>query len=250
MGYKDRSTLCDLYINKQMSMPSLAKHFNISQGTIAYYFRKYNIPARERIFAMRLAMQNHFSLTNKAKEFIYGELLGDMCVQSRHIYSANISYGSKYIEYIEWLSDTLNSFGIEQCGEIYHYKPKNINAIVHCYKSKRYVELKDIETMFYPNGKKIIPDIDFTPLVLRQWYIGDGSLINPKNRSPKIILSTCGFTKEDVLEAIDKLIGIGLKSNYWPASNTIYIPVSSTPDFLEYIGSCPVDCYQYKWALS
>lgn len=248
-GYNNKEVLYNHYVGKEMSMPEIARHFNISRSLVQYYLRKYSIPTRDRAVASRQSRENHCSLSIEAIEFIYGELLGDMTIQSRHIYSANISYGSKYLEYINWLSTKLSSYGIEQCGNIYKrvYEQFN-NAITYAYKSRRYVELRSIQDLFYPNGKKIIPDIDFTPLVLRQWYIGDGSLrIRQNNRKDNIILSSCGFTKEDVLKAIDKLIGIGLKSNYWPASNTIHIPVSSVVDFLDYIGPCPVECYSYKW---
>jgi len=94
---------------------------------------------------------------------------------------------------------------------------------------------------------KIVPrDIELTPLTCRQWYIGDGSL---NNNASSITLATCGFLKNDVLFLSDKLNMMGFKNTIQPCSNCIHISKYSTKDFLNYIGKCPIDCYQHKWAI-
>lgn len=102
---------------------------------------------------------------------------------------------------------------------------------------------------WYPKGKKIVPkDIVLTPLTIRQWYIGDGCLYRPpKNGRPRITLHTTGFPMLDVKWLIERLIKLGFKTTYQPHNNSIYISVYSVKDFLNYIGPCPVEDYQYKW---
>ena len=197
---------------------------------------------------IHLQRANHCFLSKEAKEWIDGELLGDGCLQSQRRYSANFHYGSKYPEYIQYISDTLNSFGIEQAGKIRERYYKNMNCYTYNYKSRCYEELLSIKKRWYPEGRKIVPkDIKLTPLTLRQFYIGDGSLICPKDSKPYIVLHTCGFIVFDVNWLVNELNRLGFKTTRWNASNTIHISTYSTKDFLDYIGNCPVRCYSYKW---
>jgi len=108
--------------------------------------------------------------------------------------------------------------------------------------------LLPIYKQWYPNGKKIVPkNIELTPLTCRQWYIGDGSLGYEKNGKAHITLYTIGFIVSDVEWLKKQLIKLGFKATRQPSNNSIGISVSSVKDFLEYIGDCPVEHYQYKW---
>jgi len=188
---------------------------------------------------------NHCQLSQEAKEWIDGELLGDGSVLSYTSYSAEINYTSKYFEYIKYVSDTLLSFGIAQAGKIYKRYYKQSNIPNYQYKSCRYVELLPIRNKWYSNGKKIVPrDIKLTPLTCRQWYIGDGYLTKDY---PAIYLCTYGFSVADVEWLVKQLRDLELKTTREPGNNAVYISAHSTQDFLAYIGKCPVECYQYKW---
>ena len=195
-----------------------------------------------------LARGNYCKLSSKALEWINGELLGDGCLSSRSKYSALFIYGSKHYEYIDYVSDTLKAFGIEQAGKIHKKIQKQYGNISYDYASKCYPELKSIRDKWYPNGKKIVPkDIELTPLTLRQHYIGDGSLCKSKKWNSSIILCTNGFSISDVEWLVEQLNNLGFKATRQPARNIIYISSYSTQDFLNYIGECPVNCYNYKW---
>ena len=142
----------------------------------------------------------------------------------------------------------MEGFGIEQAGRIYKIKIKKQNNIVYSYGSRRYEELYPIYKKWYPEGKKIVPkDIKLTPLTLRQWYIGDGSLRHNKEGRPNICLATYGFRISDVEWLIKELIDLGLKATRLCVSNTIHIWADSTKEFLKYIGRPKVQCYQYKF---
>jgi len=196
-----------------------------------------------------LQQANHCNLSQKAINWINGELLGDGCLFSESLYSAKFAYTSKHTEYIKYIADILKTFGIGQIGKIRRYYRKELNCYTYHYQSRYYAELYPIYKKWYPEGKKIVPkDIKLTPLTCRQWYIGDGCLEHPINGNPHIRMGTYGFLIEDVRWLVKQLIELGIKATRLPNNNTINISVYSTEDFLNYIKKCPVKCYQYKWA--
>jgi hypothetical protein len=196
-----------------------------------------------------LRQANHCNLSQKAIEWINGELLGDGCLFSESPYSAKFLYTSKYLEYIQYVVDTLKSFGIEQVGKINKCCDKRLGSYTYQYASRAYPELLLIRKQWYPEGKKIVPkDLKLTSLTCRQWYIGDGCLEHPISGKPHIRMGTYGFLIEDVKWLARQLINLGIKATRLPNNNTINISVYSTKDFIKYIENCPISCYQYKWA--
>lgn len=252
--YQNKEWLEDKYIKDELSISRISELYKIDRSSLYRELVKLDIPCRSYNEANHLRRKNHCNLSQEAIEWIRGELLGDGNLDSRSIYSARFGYGSKYLEYVEYVRDILNSFGIKQVGKI----NKRINTrqgnISYHYFSRRYVELLPIYKQFYPEGKKIVPkDIKLTPLTCRQWYIGDGCLIhkkrgnNRKNGRPCITLFTCGFTISDVEWLLEQLNKLGFKVTRQVSRNSIAISAYFTEKFLNYIGSSPVKCYDYKW---
>jgi hypothetical protein len=190
---------------------------------------------------------NHCKLSQKAIEWINGELLGDGHLCSYSSFSARFTYSSKHFEYAQYVSDTLKSFGIKQAGRIRKVINKRRGNISYHYQSLRYVELLSVHKKWYPKGKKIVPkNIELTPLVCRQWYIGDGTYYFTARRKRKLKLCSQGFTILDVEWLVKKLNKLGFKVKR-ELNNGIRFSNYSIKSFLEYIGSCPVECYKYKW---
>lgn len=246
--YKNKEWLENKYINEKLSTNKLAKNCQVMQNTIWYWLKKFDIPIRSKSEGIHLRQANHCNLSKKAIEWINGELLGDGCLQSKSPYSAKFQYTSKYIEYIQYVSNTLKSFGIKQTGRINKRYHKDMDCYTYQYSSLNYVELLTIYKYWYPNNKKIIPrDIKLTPITCRQWLIGDGSLIYKKIKMPYITLATCNFTISDVKWLAEQLTKLGFKATRYPANNIIGISAYFTKKFLDYIGKCPVKCYRYKF---
>ena len=248
MDYKDKEMLERLYLGEKLSTPQIADKYNVTAGAIYGFMKKFNIPYRSNGESQAISKANHCKLNKKAKEFLYGELLGDMHIGTKSGYSAYISYSSKYLSYLNWLLDQLSKMGIRASGSI--FKQKVNGREYYHFNSKLYSELLELRQMFYPNGIKIIPeDLEFSPLVIRQWYIGDGCLHKPTNRNASnyIAIATYGFDPTYVSAAVGKLNSLGFKTVHGK-DNTIRFSVYSTVDFLDYIGPCPIDCYSYKWA--
>lgn len=247
-NYKNRNWLNRKYWEEKLSTAQIAELCHCSKTPIRYWLKKFNIPIRSCSEGIYLATSNHCELSDKARQWIDGELMGDGHLRLQSKYSANIGYSSKHLEYIRYVSDTLKSFGIGQAGKIRKMKCKKWGNHAYHYESLCYVELLPIRKRWYPNNKKIIPrDLKLTPLVLRQEMIGDGCLVHHKNCRPDIILATCGFPIKDVEWLVKELNKLGFKSRRQPVNNLIGISTYSTKQFLHYIGECPVQCYQYKW---
>ena len=123
--YRDKDWLYVMYWTKGLSTVQIAKKVGTGHTTISKWLHKFNISVRSRGEGCHLAKANHCNLSQKAKEWIDGELLGDGHFALSSPYSAKFRYGSKYLEYINYVSDTLKSFGIEQSGKIgEEYKKK------------------------------------------------------------------------------------------------------------------------------
>jgi len=246
--YYGRQWLNQKYIEEKLSITKIAKICKVGYTTIKYWLKKYDIPIRSEGEAVHLAKANHCNLNQKAREWINGELLGDGCLMSYSPYSTMFQYSSKYREYIQYVSDTLKSFEIEQAGKIIKRQDKKCDCYFYQYASRCYVELLPIRKRWYPHGKKIIPrDIKLSPTTLRQHYIGDGSLGHLKYSRPYIRLSTDSFPIPDVEWLVKQLNRLGFNTKRQLSSNVIRISAHSTKEFLNYIGKCPVSCYQYKF---
>ena len=237
--YKNKEFLIDEYINKKKPIWKTAKEQSVAYGTIYYWMDKYNIKRRNY---SECVIGNHIELTKESLEFIEGELLGDGSLQGYKNISARYTHGSKYKKYLEWLSRKLRDFGLEQSGKIQKMKTTSNGKeyISYKYISKFYRELSSLRKKWYPNGKKIVPkDLKLTPIIVRQWYIGDGCLVKSKKSNPWIQLSTDAFEWNDIDILVNKLFEIGIGSNHRVSNNRICINTHSTGDFIEYIGNCP-----------
>lgn len=248
--YKNRDWMEKQYIQAKRSESSLAREISVNRVTIHNWLVKFNIPRRNLSKATHLARVNHVDLTPELLELIEGELLGDGSLRLSSKWSAHYQHSSQHKPYVEWLSKVLASFGVQQSGKI-NSREKEDGHIGYSYTSLSYEEFQLLQFRWYPEGKKIVPpDLILTPLIVRQWYIGDGSLKKPKKYSPAIILSSPDFPQEDIERLIAMLKGLGFDASRWPSTNEIYISTYSTKQFLDYIGPCPQEIqniYGYKF---
>jgi len=229
----------------------IARAARCGHATIYRWLRKYGIPVRSISEGTFLALRNSVIITPDLLEFLGGELQGDGCVTMNGNRSAYYSHTSKYKEYLIWLSGLFDKWGIEQSGQIARRRDKQSEfhgAITYRYKSRSYPELVPIRQRWYPNGKKTVPkDLELTPIMARQWYLGDGGFDNYERKHPGVVLSTCDFDRQSIDHLIEELNQLGFKVTYQPAHNSIRIWVRSVEDFLKWIGPCPIACYDYKW---
>ena len=263
---KNKAWLYGEYIDKGKTTYQIARESGISESTICNWLHEHKIPPRRAGWP-----QNHLEISPYLQAMLEGELLGDGSIaiawtNEDGYSSAKYTHGSKYKEYLIWLSGEFASQGLAQAGNIYEcvYRPKSPEVgwkhsqyISYRYSTRAYPELIQFRERFYPDGKKIVPkDLTLNPINARQWYIGDGSLNRQRNvgkDSFSIQLATCGFDKYSVVHLMDQLSLQGIKTTYHRNNNTIRIRTSSTADFLDWIGPCPPEIenvYGYKWQMS
>lgn len=191
-------------------------------------------------------------------QVIYGMLLGDSSIyKDKRCKSNNIRISTTQGEsQLEYLKLKQNIFGKDNF-KLYKGKSGYCNNTI--YKGDLITDVNisnHILNDCFINGKKTITRkmIDnITPISLAFWYMDDGSL---KHRSkedksnPNIILSTCGFSKEENELLVDMLINkFGVESNlrleknkYW----SIYITTKGTKVFLDLIKDYIPSCMKYK----
>jgi len=182
-------------------------------------------------------------------ELIEGELLGDGSinkVNGGHL--GCYTHASKYYEYVCWLDRVFSSEGLVRSGNIDEYKHRENSAIYYRYKSISCVELGVLYKKWYPNGKKTVPeDLEFTPTILRQWFVGDGSV---KKDGTNVRFHVDGFDKKSVEKLRSCFEKIGVETTLQDKDRTIYVRKVSIPNLLEFMDKSfyvDVPCYDYKF---
>jgi len=251
-----REFLIEEYINKGKSQKRIAKEIGVSGPTVRRRLKKFSIARRRYSHNIR---DNHVKLTKPFLDLIEGELLGDghICM-IRPYRTGRYGHSSKHEGYIEWLFGEFEKYGLKQSGEI--QRREGVGGfgygISYSAFTKYYVELKDLRFKWYPLGKKVIPyDLEITPVILRQWFLGDGHYA----QTPKqVSFSTRSLPLIDVKHLV-KLIKEQVKINPTIQRETaygtgkgcsIFIPKRDVYDFFNYIGECPDginDFFGYKF---
>jgi len=234
--YRNEEWLREKYVGEELFGTEIAGMCGVDPVTIYNWLRKFNIPVQQRG-----KRPNHVELTDELCEFLDGLLLGDGNIHPRHA-GAAYQHRDKHIRYLEWLSDKLEEFGLERSGKIYEYEQRG-RPDGH-YKTKDYIELSEFYRRWYDDGKKVIPeDLDLTPTVLLNWYVGDGTL------KDTVYLSAI---KEQLREGIPLLVGKLEEAGIESTINSLGIRIrnKSLDRFFEYVLSDGAEippCYEYKF---
>ena len=237
-----------------MSQKDVAKILQCSVDTVQRNLREYGIPSRQPLQWMQ---HEPLILNQEQIEVLRGALLGDGSLiihkNSRNPY---FTYTSKSYQHVEYVCTRLFGKNATERIRSLDCYDKRTNKVYHRYVFKSLTNPVFVNEYYrwYPDGIKHVPsDIVLTPLTCLIWYIGDGSLISGKY-TQDIKLSTHCFPKsEQETLLLPKLsnflatIHIAGKSKAGELQYAIYIPHRAIEDFLDYIGDCPFQDYQYKW---
>lgn len=201
------------------------------------------------------------SLTEKQKQIIEGEILGDGCIaKQKGRVNPVFRHGTITKEYIEYLKTSLPFLSdieivtkkahsyIDKNGKIWNSKESYLIT------SRSDRSLKPFYESWYINNKKDVPiDFQLTKISCLHWYLGDGSCT--KN---VITLCTDSFSEQgvNILSAQLQLNGIEniifstkrLNSN-GGASLRIRVKRSQSQNFFNFIGDSPIQSLNYKWGL-
>lgn len=233
---RDDTLIIEKYVNGT-SMNQLSKETGVPVGTINYVLMKNNIPKRSISQAVnnQLSHKDTVKLSKSNKEILIGNLLGDGSVLKKKL-RAFYSHTDKHYEYLEWLANEFEKDGIS-FSPIYSNTRGDWALQSHTYRV-----FNEYRESFYVGRKRIVPEnVKLTPIILRQWYISDGSVATYGGRT----ISKQMIDPSMLLNQLRYIIG---KEVSYHSQGKFYIPVKLVDKFLNYIGDCPVECYDYKWS--
>ncbi|MEK6895719.1 MAG: hypothetical protein AABX48_04325 [Nanoarchaeota archaeon] len=240
------------YIGNKKGIKDLSDINHVDWGTVRRYLIRYKINVRSNKEQKLISNPpKEFTINNLSKSFIDGLVLGDASIPKRKdgIKSRAFTQACKHEEYLYYVKDRLFNFGITSSPILIRWikdnRCKNKGYNQNFLQTHRYRTFEEFRERWYKNGKKIIPqDLILTPDLLLQAYLCDGNFYR------EIRLCLDAFNIEDILflkRLIKEELDIETRVVKSKDQFELAIKKSDTPKFLEYIGTCPVKCYQYKW---
>lgn len=242
-----KQEIIDLYL-QGVSANQLSKMYSKNISSIVFMLRKNNIQIRtvKEGLNLKLNLNNknreNLVFTKEQIEFIKGLLCGDGCLRLvRRGKYPYYTHTDKNKEYVNYLIDYFKTIKVK-CSDIWI----NEKSGCFCFQTETLKAFETLYNIFYKtSSKKIVKDILITPTILKNWYIGDGNVkkcTGSKNIATEI---TCKWYCPFIEKQFKVLFGEECK--YHKSSQKYYFPVKYRNNFIDYIGSNSVGCYNYKF---
>jgi hypothetical protein len=110
------------------------------------------------------------SLSGVQREIITGCLLGDGSMRCKTNALLEINHSIHQRSYVDW------KFG--HLAPLVRTPPKarngNGNRVAYRFVTRSLPELTDFYELFYESGKKVVPELELTPMTLAVWTMDDG----------------------------------------------------------------------------
>lgn len=241
-----KELLEDLYINNRLKIHEIAEKINISTITVSKYLNRFCIPIRG---AGSYNILPEIIFNDKQYDFFDGLMISDgslvASMSDGRRRNAKISCAFKYEEFAKYIINNLDLNS--NVGYKIHKSDryKNGSCGQYWFMSQNNIFFTKERGRWYPSGIKKIPNnFRFSPTSMNIAYLGDGSISDGA-----VSLSLNAFSHDEIDDIIGKkLTDIGLKFTI-QKTKILRITRASTPDFLSFIGKCPVKCYEYKWKM-
>lgn len=192
------------------------------------------------------------SLTIRQEQIIIGLILGDGGLEKNGCnVRLRLEHGLKQAEYLDWLFKEFSDVSGKSPRLVVDKYAKHKKLYYKWrFSTKTLPELNKYYNLFYPQGKKKVPDniVDLLiePLSLAIWYMDDGYKRNDCNA---FRISTDNFSYEDQLKLLNCLRAnfhifgkLHKKANAW----NIYIPNAETKKFVQLISEYIIPTMNYK----
>lgn len=184
-------------------------------------------------------------LSDKTRQIIVGELLGDGSIRRCDAHTSPFRLGTSREKYRDWLAELLKQEGFEMRNpDVEHTLDGYGSYASYRIETKQYRSLQTLGKRWYPNGDKRVPsDFSLTPLKLRHWFIGDGS------NGDNLFLHTEGFTDSCREKLIQQLSMVGIRATA-QSEGCLLIWRESKERFFDYMAPLPEELtsvYGYKW---
>jgi hypothetical protein len=181
---------------------------------------------------------------SRVDSFLNGLLLGDCGIfRAKETHNAYFRQTCHHKEYLEHIYENLKE-DIPFSDSPFLYRSTHDTWTLTS-RNSEYLTSKRV--LWYPEGIKIVPSsLILDKDALCNWYLGDGCLASKRGCHAGIELASHAFSLEDRQFLVAQLRELGFSSTAWKSGVNI-IHKKSIVDFLTYLGSCPVKCYEYKW---
>ncbi len=191
-------------------------------------------------------------LSKEQKSILFGIILGDGYLQKTGAKNARLrlEHGKLQKEYLLWK--------VEKISKLFQGKPKYIERIhpitkrKYCYwrhQSQSTLYLGKLRTIFYPDGKKKIPDDlekYLTSLTLAVWYMDDGYYY-PRDRCSYLYLGNVKQKEaENVAQVLLKKFDIITRVKQKKKGYAIYFSSNETQKLKKIIKCYIVHQFNYK----
>lgn len=231
------------YNNSEYRTPQeFAERKEYKHSNLYYQAKMLRIPLRKS------SRVKDVILSNSELQALNGHLLGDGSIFYLKPNRINpvFSIVSKHSEYIEWINQTIG---------LMHNRPVWIREQYDQRTNKQYTTywsrslskpcIKSLYNEWYKDGVKIIPrNLTLSPELCLRWFMDDGSA-----HKGAINIATDCFKKQDVEYLASLFYSIEIYPTLHKNGNgyRMYIAKRYAQTFYNYIGQCPVKCFQYKW---
>lgn len=237
------------------SLSELSKELSYNIATIRRFLLNNNIEIRNvKESVKKFHKQVSINIDNFLENNLIGWILGDGGLRiPKNGINPKFHYTDKKKDHIDYICSILDSYNI-------HYNV-SFRKSNECYyiDSEARPEFHKYYNLFYGyegldehNRKyKTLPNIDLTPIILRNWYIGDGSSSNQGKSGNHRGFIGCKFENPYITNQLKNLFGDNFK--LYKLNNGMYqyyFTNEGLKQLLEYIGDCPIEGYKYKWIVS
>lgn len=233
------------------SLMQLSLKYKYNIASIRYFLLKNDIKIRSvKESVEKFAKKSDLVLDDFFMQNFIGWILGDgglrICKNSINPYFTYTDLKKDHIDYVSYI---LYKYNIKHSINI-HKK-----SSCYCIQSEARPEFHKIYNLFYGyeglnennQKRKILPNIILTPIILRNWYIGDGCSSKCARSFNYRGSITCKYKNDFILNQFKNLFG-DVKCYYDKRNSYKYhFNNRNLIKLLSYIGECPVDGYKYKW---
>lgn len=233
------------------SLMQLSLKYKYNIASIRYFLLKNDIKIRSvKESVEKFAKKSDLILDDFFMQNFIGWILGDgglrICKNRINPY---FTYTDLKKDHIDYVSSILYKYNIKHSINI-HKK-----SSCYCIQSEARPEFHKIYNLFYGyeglnennQKRKILPNIILTPIILRNWYIGDGCSSKCARSFNHRGSITCKYKNDFILNQFKNLFG-DIKCYYDKRNSYKYhFNNKNLIKLLSYIGECPVDGYKYKW---
>jgi uncharacterized Zn-finger protein len=190
-------------------------------------------------------LNNELESSELIQEIITGLLMGDGWIEKEEGKNPSFSIELTNKKFLDWLDRKLGNISRsvrpKRNPDNIVIKNKTVDKAKDCYiLSTRNLKGFDRFNSWYSSGEKRFPEIDLTPMILKMWYVCDGSYTN----YPVIYSTNENDRKDFILSFFDNL---SLNPNFnMGGGGCLQFKKSEVEEFFSYIGKS-VPGFEYKW---